>query len=59
MVVLEVGDVSYERGTPVPALVFLLVQSVEWYRGTSLIRNSPHLKDHHTALGMVLVYGPS
>jgi len=28
------------------------------YRGTSLIRNSPHPQGHHRALGIVLLYGP-
>ena len=31
---------------------------VAHYRGTSLIRNSPPLYDHHTSLGIVLLKGP-
>ena len=29
------------------------------YRGTSPIRNSPPLQDHHRTLGIVLLWGPS
>ena len=30
----------------------------EPYGGTSLIRNNPHLEDHHRALGIFLLKGP-
>ena len=58
MVVLGRWAVSYERGTPVAAvapcnMTFLWYDSARghgYYRGTSLIRNSPPPWDHDRAL---------
>jgi len=33
----------------------VLADGANLYRGTSLIRNSPPAKDHHRALGIVLL----